>query len=105
MEGSDRDRIEKKLEKEYQKIHIHRTVISRYQKEKGLCRILCESAVEYEEMTEYEKTPEMQSELHSNLIQTVYETELVYVYEDAKTAGQRFRLSVQTAVHRFRSWG
>ena len=75
------------LEKEYQKIHIHRTVISRYQKEKGLCRILCESAVEYEEMTEYEKTPEMQSELHSNLIQTVYETELVYVYEDAKTAG------------------
>ena len=26
----------------------------------------------------------MQSELHSNLIQTVYETELVYVYEDAK---------------------
>ena len=38
-------------------------------------------------MTEYEKTPEMQSELHSNLIQTVYETELVYVYEDAKTAG------------------
>ena len=75
------------LEKEYQKVHIHRTVISRYQKEKGLCRILCESAVEYEEMTEYEKTPEMQSELHSNLIQTVYETELVYVYEDAKTAG------------------
>ena len=75
------------LEKEYQKIHIHRTVISRYQKEKGLCRILCESAVEYEKMTEYEKTPEMQSELHSNLIQTVYETELVYVYEDAKTAG------------------
>ena len=79
--------LRKKLEKEYQKIHIHRTVISRYQKEKGLCRILCESAVEYEEMTEYEKTPEMQSELHSNLIQTVYETELVYVYEDAKTAG------------------
>ena len=75
------------LEKEYQKVHIHRTVISRYQKEKGLCRILCESAVEYEEMTEYEKTPEMQSELHSNPIQTVYETELVYVYEDAKTAG------------------
>ena len=75
------------LEKEYQKVHIHRTVISRYQKEKGLCRILCESAVEYEKMTEYEKTPEMQSELHSNLIQTVYETELVYVYEDAKTAG------------------
>ena len=75
------------LEKEYQKVHIHRTVISRYQKEKGLCRILCESAVEYEEMTEYEKMPEMQSELHSNLIQTVYETELVYVYEDAKTAG------------------
>ena len=79
--------MRKKLEKEYQKIHIHRTVISRYQKEKGLCRILCESAVEYEKMTEYEKTPEMQSELHSNLIQTVYETELVYVYEDAKTAG------------------
>ena len=79
--------LRKKLEKEYQKIHIHRTVISRYQKEKGLCRILCESAVEYEKMTEYEKTPEMQSELHSNLIQTVYETELVYVYEDAKTAG------------------
>ena len=75
------------LEKEYQKVHIHRTVISRYQKEKGLCRILCESAVEYEKMTEYEKSPEMQSELHSNLIQTVYETELVYVYEDAKTAG------------------
>lgn len=75
------------MEKEYQKVHIHRTVISRYQKEKGLCRILCESAVEYEKMTEYEKTPEMQSELHSNLIQTVYETELVYVYEDAKTAG------------------
>ena len=75
------------LEKEYQKVHIHRTVISRYQKEKGLCRILCESAVEYEEMTEYKKTPEMQSELHSNLIQTVYETELVYVYEDTKTAG------------------
>ena len=79
--------LRKKLEKEYQKVHIHRTVISRYQKEKGLCRILCESAVEYEEMTEYEKTPEIQSELHSNLIQTVYETELVYVYEDAKTAG------------------
>ena len=79
--------MRKKLEKEYQKVHIHRTVISRYQKEKGLCRILCESAVEYEEMTEYEKTPEMQSELHSNLIQTVYETELVYVYEDTKTAG------------------
>ena len=79
--------LRKKLEKEYQKVHIHRTVISRYQKEKGLCRILCESAVEYEEMTEYEKMPEMQSELHSNLIQTVYETELVYVYEDAKTAG------------------
>lgn len=79
--------LRKKLEKEYQKVHIHRTVISRYQKEKGLCRILCESAVEYEEMTEYKKTPEMQSELHSNLIQTVYETELVYVYEDAKTAG------------------
>lgn len=79
--------LRKKLEREYQKVHIHRTVISRYQKEKGLCRILCESAVEYEKMTEYEKTPEMQSELHSNLIQTVYETELVYVYEDAKTAG------------------
>ena len=79
--------LRKKLEKEYQKVHIHRTVISRYQKEKGLCRILCESAVEYEKMTEYEKTPEMQSELHSNLIQTVYETELVYVYEDTKTAG------------------
>ena len=61
--------LRKKLEKEYQKVHIHRT------------------AVEYEKMTEYEKTPEMQSELHSNLIQTVYETELVYVYEDAKTAG------------------
>ncbi len=78
--------LRKKLEKEYQKVHIHRTVISRYQKEKGLCRILCESAVEYEKMTEYEKTPEMQSELHSNLIQTVYETELVYVYEDAAGA-------------------
>ena len=53
--------LRKKLEKEYQKVHIHRTVISRYQKEKGLCRILCESAVEYEK--------------------------LVYVYEDTKTAG------------------
>ena len=34
----------------------------------------------------------MQSELHSNLIQTVYETELVYVYEDAKTAGAALSL-------------
>ena len=32
-------KLRKKLEKEYQKVHIHRTVISRYQKEKGLCRI------------------------------------------------------------------
>ena len=32
--------LRKKLEKEYQKVHIHRTVISRYQKEKdsaGFC--------------------------------------------------------------------
>lgn len=79
--------LRKKLEKEYQKVHIHRTVISRYQKEKGLCRILCESAVEYEKTAEYEKTPELHSEPHSNLIQTVYETELLYVYEDAKVAG------------------
>jgi hypothetical protein len=28
--------LRKKLEKEYQKVHIHRTVISRYQKEKGV---------------------------------------------------------------------
>ena len=97
--------LRKKLEKEYQKIHIHRTVISRYQKEKGLCRILCESAVEYEEMTEYEKSPEMQSELHSNLIQTVMRRNWYLSMRMRKQQGQRFRLSVETAVHRFRSWG
>lgn len=56
-------------------------------------------------MTEYEKTPEMQSELHSNLIQTVYETELVYVYEDAKTAGAAVSLICPNCGAPFGSWG
>ena len=48
----------------------------------------------------------MQSELHSNLIQTVYETELVYVYEDAETAGAKalFAYLSNCGAHRFRSW-
>ncbi len=104
MEDSDRDRIEKNWKKSIRR-YISTGRSSAAIRRKKDSAGFCESAVEYEEMTEYEKTPEMQSELHSNLIQTVYETELVYVYEDAKTAGQRFRLSVQTAVHRFRSWG
>lgn len=90
--------LKKKLEKEYHKVYIHRTVISRYQKEKGLCRVLCESAVEYEseleyeKKAEYEKRPEMQSELYTNLIQTVYETELIYVYEEENMSGSAVSL-------------
>lgn len=76
-----------KLEKQYQTVHIHRTVISRYQKEEGLCRILCESAVEYESTVDLQTKQKQHQESHSDKIQSVYEIELVYVYEELKTPG------------------
>ena len=41
----------------------------------------------------------------TNLIQTVYETELVYVYEDAKTAGAAVSLICPNCGAPIQSWG
>lgn len=71
------NRLQKK-HKIYSGVTIHKTEISRYLKEKGLCKIILESALEYY----YKETDEaghVIDDNHGRKIQTKYVSDLAYV--------------------------
>lgn len=64
----------------YDKIKIHRTEIAKYQKQSGICRLVLQSAVGYITYLTSD-TGEIVSGSKSNLKQTRYNMELVYVQD------------------------
>lgn len=71
------------LTEHFKEISIHRTEITRYVKETGVCTVFFQSAVEfYNYMTN--KTGTVESGSKTLKKQTVYETELTYVQDASK---------------------
>lgn len=77
----------------YSAVRIHQTEISRYFEEKGLCKIILESAVEYY----YRETAEDGRVLNDNggrKVQTKYRTEMSCVQDVEKLDGSVSRVSI-----------
>lgn len=81
------DQKRRGVRESYRQIRIHRTEISRYQKEAGMCIIKLQSAVEYfhEEIQEGREAAEKQTLASANRKeQTRYNMELVYIQDLSK---------------------
>ena len=90
----------------YEKIRIHRTEISNYEKKQGKCIITFQSAVEHLHYKKKDGTVVSGDE--NRLEQTKYNVEVMYIQDERKISEKSTMLSEQPAriaVHRLQSGG